>query len=204
MSQTLYTATQTQTLTFCLCDVSNTLHSNSKTNTYLFSLWCRKHFAQQLKHKHLPFVSVMSQTLYTATQTQTLTFCLCDVSNTLHSNSNIRHLPFLSLMSQTLCTAIQIQTLTFPLCDFSNTLHNNSNIKHLPFLSLMSHTLYTATQTVPQNMTPTDQPSAPQIRHPRSPGSENWGSRCHLYPADEHNQINGNEPSLFDIISRQL
>jgi hypothetical protein len=64
--------------------------------------------------------------------------------------------------------------------------------KHLPFLSVMSHTLYTATQTAPQNMTPTDQPLAPQIRHPRFPGSENWGSRCHLYPADEHNQINGN------------
>jgi hypothetical protein len=68
----------------------------------------------------------------------------------------------------------------------------------------MSHTLYTATQTAPQNMTPTDQPSAPQIRHPRSPGSENWGSHCHLYPADEHNQITVNEPSLFDIISSQL
>jgi len=68
----------------------------------------------------------------------------------------------------------------------------------------MSHILCTATQTAPQNMTPTDQPSAPQIRHPRSPGSKNWGSHCHLYPADEHNQINGNEPPHFDIISSQL
>jgi hypothetical protein len=50
-------------------------------------------------------------------------------------------------------------------------------------------------------MTRTDQPPAPQIRHPRSPGSENWGSHCHLYPADEHNQINRKEPSVFDIIS---
>jgi len=53
-------------------------------------------------------------------------------------------------------------------------------------------------------MTPTDQPSAPQIHHPRSPGSENWGSHCHLYPADKHNQINRNKPPLFDIISSQL
>jgi len=127
---------------------------------------------------------VISQTLYTATQTQTLTYSLCDISNTLHSNADTNTI--------------------FSLCDVSNTLHSNSNIKHLPFLSVMSHTLYTATQTSPQNMTPTDQPSAPQIHHPHSPGSENLGSHCHLYPADEHNQINGNEPCLLDIISSQL
>ena len=116
MSQTLYTATQKQTLTFSLCDVANTLHSNSNTNTYLLSLWCLKHFAQQLKHKHLPFVSVMSQTLYTATQTlDTYLFSLWCLKHFAQQLKH-KHLPFLSVMSQTLYTTTQtLNTYLFSL-----------------------------------------------------------------------------------------
>jgi hypothetical protein len=77
--------------------------------------------------------------------------------------------------------------------------------KHLPFLSALYHTLYTVTQTEPQSMLGTDQPSAPQTHRPHSAGSENWGSHCHPYPADKHNyNENSKEPSAIHIIAKQL
>ena len=112
--------------------------------------------SQQLNLKHLTFVSVMSQTLYTATQPQTLNFCFCDVSKHFTQQRNFKHLTFVSLMSQTLYTATQPQTLNFCLCDVSKHFTQQLNRKHLTFVSVMSQTLYTATQPQTLNFCPCD------------------------------------------------
>jgi hypothetical protein len=53
----------------------------------------------------------------------------------------------------------------------------------LPSFHMMSHTLDTVTQTAPWSRTGPDRLQAPWTHRPHSACSEDWGSRCHLWPA---------------------